>query len=337
MSKYEYGIETDKTPTKYIVYKATNIVNNKMYIGITKQGIIYRISDHVHSANKQNSNSIFPRTIKKYGIENIKWSIIDYANSWEELCELEKFWIKEFNTCVYDNPEGLNIARGGQGTEGYQPAEELRKHLSLKTSEYFSDEKNRIRQSNSIKQYYEEHPEAKINNSQKTSEYFANPENRVKTSIATKRAYENDPSIIIRQQNTRKTTINKDEYSEKMSKSKKQNYIDNPKLKEISSENMKEYYSNPDNYASHAIATGAKLFNVYDKETKIFIGQWLTQMQCSRDLSITQTKIGKCLNGKQKQHKGYLFYYPENDPFINQELSTQQQDSSILLPTLASK
>lgn len=112
--------KTTKSKTKFIVYKAQS-PSNRMYIGITSVPLKRRIYRHVYSAITQNKQYAFSRAIRKYGIDNIEWEIIDYAKDYNELLELEKYWIKKLNTVV---PNGYNLTSGGEGTFGYHLTED---------------------------------------------------------------------------------------------------------------------------------------------------------------------------------------------------------------------
>ncbi len=108
-----------------IIYKATNIINEKCYIGQTVKTLNARISGHKNSAQKIRDCSYFHNAIKKYGIENFKWEIIDVCNDRKELNEKESFYIKKYNTI---HPNGYNLTWGG---ESGIPSAETRKKLSL--------------------------------------------------------------------------------------------------------------------------------------------------------------------------------------------------------------
>ena len=162
---------TNKESSNLIVYKAISPSKN-IYIGITSKSLNERIYYHNnYSKNNKKSNRHFSNAINKYGIENIKFEIIDYAISWEELCELEKYWIGYYDS--YNN--GYNMTLGGEGSLGYKYNDkmmenylkyrnehpEFNKNISIKLKEYFSKESNRLKQSNKRKMYYLKHPEAK--------------------------------------------------------------------------------------------------------------------------------------------------------------------------------
>lgn len=54
-----------------IIYKVTNLINNKIYIGQTRYSLNIRKASHLHQS-KNNSIVYFHRAIKKYKKENFK-------------------------------------------------------------------------------------------------------------------------------------------------------------------------------------------------------------------------------------------------------------------------
>jgi len=112
-----------------VIYKATNIINNKLYIGKTIYTMDIRKKKHLSSVNtKKKLNYHFYNAIRKYGKENFKWEVIDVANTEQELNEKEKYWIKELNAV---SPNGYNLTSGGDGCSGYKHTEESKKKISL--------------------------------------------------------------------------------------------------------------------------------------------------------------------------------------------------------------
>ena len=84
------------------IYKTTNTINNKIYIG-------YHTKD---KSNYLGSGSALEKAIKKYGRENFTREIIDTAETYEELCKKEIYWIafyRKLKCSMY------NIADGGKG------------------------------------------------------------------------------------------------------------------------------------------------------------------------------------------------------------------------------
>lgn len=76
-----------------IVYRATNIINGKVYIGKTKQSIEKRKRSHL-SINHKN---YFQLALKKYGKENFLWEIIENEIVDEDILnQREQYYIKLF-------------------------------------------------------------------------------------------------------------------------------------------------------------------------------------------------------------------------------------------------
>lgn len=96
------------------IYKITNNLNNKSYIGQSIH-IEQRIQEHKSEAFSHNEqrlayNSIIHKAIRKNGWSNFSWSILEECPI-GDLDEKERFWIKKYNTL---SPNGYNILIGGQ-------------------------------------------------------------------------------------------------------------------------------------------------------------------------------------------------------------------------------
>ena len=94
-----------------IIYKATNKINNKIYVGQTIYTLQYRKSQHERSHKYRNDMAI-TRAIKKYGKENFEWEVIDTADNLEELNQKESYWIGQLNSMA-DSGWGYNLKGGG--------------------------------------------------------------------------------------------------------------------------------------------------------------------------------------------------------------------------------
>lgn len=87
------------------IYKTTNIVNNKLYIG-----------QHKHSRfdeNYKGSGKILRDAILKYGWNNFNTELIEECDSKSLLDERERYWIDYYN--ARDKTVGYNISKGGEG------------------------------------------------------------------------------------------------------------------------------------------------------------------------------------------------------------------------------
>jgi len=102
-----------------VVYKYTNKVNGKVYIGITSRGLERRHKEHLMEVDRASRNLPFYNALRKYGEENFELEQIDTADSYDELLEKEKFYIKLYNSFVDSlDSNGYNATIGGDGIVG---------------------------------------------------------------------------------------------------------------------------------------------------------------------------------------------------------------------------
>ena len=147
-----------------IIYKSTNKINNKIYVGQTTISLEKRIKNHIRES-KKNTNRPFLNSLKKYGIDNFLFEIIDSANNLEELNDKEIYWINKLNSLC---PNGYNITGGGQGkrlistdefsksiSEGLKNSEKWQK--LIKDEEFLKNRKDNFIYSNKGKKFSKEH------------------------------------------------------------------------------------------------------------------------------------------------------------------------------------
>ena len=92
------------------IYKITNTINGKSYIGQTIQNVKERFYQHCATkCSKAVSNMAIHRAIKKYGKSNFTVEVIEEIDS-ANLNDRERYWIKYYNS--YNN--GYNSTKGGQ-------------------------------------------------------------------------------------------------------------------------------------------------------------------------------------------------------------------------------
>lgn len=135
---------------------------------------------------------------------------------------------------------------------------------------------------------YEHNDDQKRRNSESKKRFFSNPDNRRRQSIITQRAHKDNP-----------------EQAKQHSEFQKKRFENKSERKRVADQ-MKSYLSIPENVRVHAVQRGAKPFFVYKLDGS-FVGEWLTQHQCARDLSLQVSRICDCLKGKRKTHGGYRF------------------------------
>ena len=100
-----------------IVYRYTNVLNGKMYIGRTNQSLKSRAGKN---GKGYKTCLRFWNAICKYGWQNFKPEILADNLSFEQSVELEKYYIKKYKT--YDDEHGYNILQQEPGN-GSMPEE----------------------------------------------------------------------------------------------------------------------------------------------------------------------------------------------------------------------
>lgn len=102
---------------RYFLYKIVNKINNKVYVGKTKN-FKRRWYEHQRSANQGKQHPLYD-SIRKYGIKNFSFELIQETTE-EEVNTLEMRFIQELS--LY--PMGYNLARGGEGGDTFTNAPE---------------------------------------------------------------------------------------------------------------------------------------------------------------------------------------------------------------------
>lgn len=90
----------------YSLYKITNLLNNKNYIGITNRNPNERFTEH----KKSSANSFIGRAIQADGIENFSFEILSTEIEDKDISALECEYIKKYNSLL---PNGYNADLGG--------------------------------------------------------------------------------------------------------------------------------------------------------------------------------------------------------------------------------
>lgn len=264
-----------------IIYKVTNTVNGKIYIGQTKRSIKRRWKGHITSSKSNKCNNLFHNAIKKHGEDSFNVEIIDHANSTEELNELEQKYIGIFNSI---HPNGYNTKTGGRSCtysdlskkkmsdkkKGAQLPFDVRKKMSESHKLRWQDEKLRVQRSYQSKKMWEDDDYRKrISESRK--KYWSEKANRTRASIRAKNKL-NQKDV-------------KDKISDGVKRAFKRDSVRENFEKAIKAKHRKIIDSNGKTYAS--IKDAAKQLGVYP------------------------SNICKVLQGKHKTCKGLTFRYCE--------------------------
>jgi len=123
---------SNKNKKTGIIYKATS-PNGKVYIGQTIRKLEIRKMFHFYSANNVNNeafNAKFSRAIRKYGIDNFIWKVIENDITIELLNDKEINVIKKYDS----SNNGYNSTHGGEGTIGRKLSKKQIKEMSMRFS-----------------------------------------------------------------------------------------------------------------------------------------------------------------------------------------------------------
>ena len=159
------------------IYKITNKLNNKLYIGLTtKARPTDRFSQHRYAARhlQNEDHSYLHRAMAQDGVDNFIFEIIEETDD-INLPEREQYWITFYNTFA---PNGYNLTEGGEGTSGY-----CKPHT----------QETREKIQNSLQTFYDTHPEEKDKIRQRTKKLWENPEYREKVTESNIKFYSEHP------------------------------------------------------------------------------------------------------------------------------------------------
>jgi group I intron endonuclease len=99
------------------IYKITNIITGKCYIGETTQpDPIQRWRKHIQCLKTNKGCPALKDAMKKYGVDNFTFQVIIICFD-EDVHRLEREYIQKYNSMV---PNGYNILEGGQGGAGFR-------------------------------------------------------------------------------------------------------------------------------------------------------------------------------------------------------------------------
>lgn len=92
-----------------IIYKATNKINGKIYIGQTIHNLAHRRQRHLYDSRNKKDNMQFHKAARKYGAHSFEWEVLHTCFNINDLNRLEIFYIGFYNTFK----KGYNATEGG--------------------------------------------------------------------------------------------------------------------------------------------------------------------------------------------------------------------------------
>ncbi|HET8688619.1 MAG TPA: GIY-YIG nuclease family protein [Methanosarcina sp.] len=119
----------------YSIYRITNLITNKVYIGFTSNPTARWGSHCSESKNKNSKNAqkILYQSMRKHNIENFIFDVIYQSKDAEHTKNvMENYFITEYNSYIdFPNSGGYNMTLGGDGLVGYTPSKETCEQISI--------------------------------------------------------------------------------------------------------------------------------------------------------------------------------------------------------------
>lgn len=126
---------------KGYIYKITN-PNGKIYIGQTTR-LKNRMSSY-RTCNNISTQQLLYYSIKKYGWDNHTFEVLTEVTI-DKIYDTEIEYIKEYNSFFKENPNGLNMTRGGEGTLGKKNTPEtIKKRINSILGRKHSEETKKL-------------------------------------------------------------------------------------------------------------------------------------------------------------------------------------------------
>lgn len=260
------------------IYKITNKISKKCYIGITKEDTPEkRWNAHIQTLKYNKGCPALKDAMKSYGIENFKFEVLIICFD-DDLYKFETEYIKKYNSMV---PNGYNILPGGQCGGGFKG----KKHNEESIKKMVEGVK-KFREANPdhFETYRERHQESMkkvdISSAVKKSETFkkAKEEGRVGGKA--------HPGGKL-----------SDETKKKISESVKKHFLENG--------------PNQHNYLNHkqvmAKAVGRPV-NQYTKN-KEFLAQYESIAEAGRKTNAIKSNISQALKFPNRTAGGYIWKY----------------------------
>jgi group I intron endonuclease len=280
-----------------IIYKITNRVNGKVYVGQTVQSLSDRWSKHKY---KKSHSKLVRQAISKYGVENLTIDEICSCFDYQGLNDLERHFIIMFRSLT---PHGYNLNDGGDNSSS---TPESRKNRSEAAKRHWSNPQTRAKHIEALR-----NPERTSKIGKTAKERWSNPEFKRKVSESIRKA-SCSLEHRIKMSEARKLAGSTPEAKAKRSLASKKNWK-NPKYVAAFSEKRKSQWQNPE--YRNKILSAIRRSN--ENRSRPVIGTNISNGECVEYPSTqavqthgySQGHVYSCCIGKRKSHKGYIWRF----------------------------
>lgn len=140
------------TPKQFNIYKITNRLTGKSYIGVTTYTVKYRWESHVRTTRKtaRKSKTAITEAIIKYGPEAFEVAHLASSKSVDDMLEVERALISQENTLA---PNGYNLTDGGEKSKAI--TDDVRRKLSIAATGVKHSTEALARRSASLKKHWQ--------------------------------------------------------------------------------------------------------------------------------------------------------------------------------------
>jgi group I intron endonuclease len=117
----------------YTIYKATNIVNGKVYVGFDSN---WPQRKYTHRYRCKERACVFHKAMMKYGKDNFSWEILYQSQDYNHtLSEMEPHFIREHKSNI--KQFGYNMTSGGEGGPDYKHTPEHIESITGKSNRLY--------------------------------------------------------------------------------------------------------------------------------------------------------------------------------------------------------
>ena len=253
------------------IYKVTNNINGKLYIGQTSRTLKKRRSAHIRNSFNPNApdyDCAFHKAIRKYGPENFVWEVVFMCDTVEESNRLEMILIAEYNTC---HGIGYNSNKGGGSGVGFKHSEEAK--LKIKEAAI-------LRGNEALLNWIKDNPEQVEQNrkNRKKKEWTAEQRELYSQRVKDKELWKlgSTPEAIEKRQATREANGG---YASVSKRQKENNVSHRPEVQKKIADSVKKLWEDP-KYKANQLAKREQTFSTVKcphckKEgTRVIMQRW---------------------------------------------------------------